>query len=291
MVRENREDKKINKKKKKICSDLRACEIDVKNFEMPNVNVEAQEISEGIKKSKKLRKVKAKSSKLRRDEINEDSAPQVSEVEDMICNKKEVESEPAVDESQKSRKKKRKKVKSVNDVNGVNQKPDASARQDDNLMVEKGEDSEDEVYEMSSGDEDFSKGMKKWIIQYHQSRPGVKVLQDRIDDFIMAHEAQEEKARAEREAQAAEGGWTVVMHHKGRKKTTDAESGVVVGSVAQAAVLDKLAKKKKKEVGLDFYRFSKREAHMNEVMMLQNKFEQDKKRIQQMRAARKFRPY
>lgn len=76
------------------------------------------------------------------------------------------------------------------------------------------------------------------------------------------------QARAEREAQAAEGGWTVVMHHKGRKKTTDAESGVVVGSVAQAAVLDKLAKKKKKEVGLDFYRFSKREAHMNGMPLI-----------------------
>ncbi|XP_057768536.1 uncharacterized protein LOC130988653 isoform X2 [Salvia miltiorrhiza] len=150
---------------------------------------------------------------------------------------------------------------------------------------------EDEVYQMSSGDEDYSRGMKKWITHYHQSRPGLKVLQERIDDFIMAHEAREEQAKAERLAQAAEGGWTVVVHQKGRKKTTEAESGVAVGSVAQAAVLDKMGKKKKKEVGLDFYQFNRREAHRNEIMMLQSKFEQDKKRIQQMRAARKFRPY
>lgn len=71
------------------------------------------------------------------------------------------------------------------------------------------------------------------------------------------------QARVEREAQAAEGGWTVVVHHKGRKKTTEAETGVVVGSVAQAAVLDKMAKKKTKEVGVDFYRFQRREAHKN----------------------------
>ncbi|KAI3462834.1 hypothetical protein Pfo_019497 [Paulownia fortunei] len=161
----------------------------------------------------------------------------------------------------------------------------------DNLLEKRGEDAEDEVYQMSSGDEDYTKGMKKWITQYHQSRPGLKLLQERIDDFIMAHEAQEEQARVEREAQAAEGGWTVVIHHKGRKKTTEAETGIAVGSVAQAAVLDKMAKKKKKDVGLDFYRFQKREAHRNEIMMLQSKFEQDKKRIQQMRAARKFRPY
>ncbi|KAL6521677.1 hypothetical protein OROGR_018246 [Orobanche gracilis] len=134
----------------------------------------------------------------------------------------------------------------------------------DNLLESRGEDAQDEIYQMSSGDEDYSKGMKKWITQYRQSRPGLKLLQERIDDFIMAHEAQEEKARVEREAQAAEGGWTVVAHHKGRKKTTEPETGVVVGSVAQAAVMDKMAKKKTKEVGIDFYRFQKREAHKND---------------------------
>lgn len=68
--------------------------------------------------------------------------------------------------------------------------------------------------------------------------------------------------RKEREAQAAEGGWTVVVHHKGRKKTTDPESGITVGSVAQAAVLHNMSKKKSK-VAEDFYRFQKREAKRN----------------------------
>ncbi|PON45850.1 Ribosomal RNA-processing protein [Trema orientale] len=150
---------------------------------------------------------------------------------------------------------------------------------------------EDDVYLISSGDEDCSKGMKKWLTKYHESRPGLTILQERIDEFITAHEAQLEQERKEREAHAAEGGWTVVTHHKGRKKTTDAESGITVGSVAQAVAENTLAKKKTKEVGLDFYRFQRKEAQRNEIMMLQSKFEQDKKRIQQLRAARKFRPY
>ena len=33
----------------------------------------------------------------------------------------------------------------------------------------------------------------EWITHYHQSRPGLNVLQERIDDFIMAHEAREEQ--------------------------------------------------------------------------------------------------
>lgn len=74
--------------------------------------------------------------------------------------------------------------------------------------------------------------------------------------------------RKEREAQAAEGGWTVVVHHKGRKKTTDAESGTTVGSIAQAAVEDKMVKKKHKEVGLNFYRFQRREAQRNGMINL-----------------------
>ncbi|KAJ6806049.1 uncharacterized protein M6B38_177270 [Iris pallida] len=149
----------------------------------------------------------------------------------------------------------------------------------------------EKVDEILSVDEDCSRGMKKWLIKYKESRPGLKILQQRVDDFITAHEEQQEEERKTREALAAEGGWTVVVHHKGRKKTTDTESGISVGSVAPAAVLDKMGKKKNKEVGLDFYRFQKREAQRNEVMMLQSKFEQDKKRIQQLRAARKFRPY
>ncbi|WJX13857.1 hypothetical protein P8452_04199 [Trifolium repens] len=150
---------------------------------------------------------------------------------------------------------------------------------------------QNECHIISSGDDDFLNGIKKWILECQQSRPRLEVLQQQIDDFITAYEEKLEEKRKAKEALAAEGGWTVVEHHKGRKKTTDSESGIAVGSVAQAAVENKLARKKPKEVGLDFYRFQKREARRNEIMELQGKFEEDKKRLQQLRAARKFRPY
>lgn len=149
----------------------------------------------------------------------------------------------------------------------------------------------DDVYQISAEEEGDFKGMRKWIKDFHDRRLGLKVLQEQIDNFIAAHEEQEEEARRMREAKIAEDGWTVVVHRKGGKRTTDPESGVAVGSVAEAAVRDKLAKKKNKDVGLDFYRFQRKEAHRSEVMKLQSKFEEDKKRIQQIRAARKFKPY
>ncbi|GKC22898.1 ribosomal RNA-processing protein 7 [Tanacetum coccineum] len=86
---------------------------------------------------------------------------------------------------------------------------------------------------------------------------------ENINDFLVDYAAHKEREKKEREEEAAEGGWTVVGQHKGRKKTTEAESGTTVGSVAPAAVMDKLSKKKDKQVGLNFYRFQKREAQRN----------------------------
>lgn len=61
----------------------------------------------------------------------------------------------------------------------------------------------------------------------------------------------------------------MVVHHKGRKKTTDAESGTAVGSVSQAALEDQVAKKKKTEiVGHGFYRFQRRDAQRSGKVFL-----------------------
>ena len=56
------------------------------------------------------------------------------------------------------------------------------------------------------------------------------------------------------------------MHHKGRKKTTDVETGTAVGSVSLAAMQEKMAQKKPKEVGRNFYRHQKREAQMSGML-------------------------
>jgi hypothetical protein len=74
--------------------------------------------------------------------------------------------------------------------------------------------------------------------------------------------------RKEREARAAEEGWTVVVQHKGRKKTTDAETGTAVGSVSLAAMQEKMANKKPKDVAPNFYRFHKREARLSGMSTL-----------------------
>ncbi|KAK9091042.1 hypothetical protein Sjap_024219 [Stephania japonica] len=196
---------------------------------------------------------------------------------DAKAQKTDLRSEIVTKKSQKSSKKKKDHQLTINSFKSVEGRTEST---------------EHAVYDMSSEDEDCSKGMKKWIIEYHRSRPGVKVTLDRMDEFVIAHEdQQEEDSEEERDIQNADDGWVVVGPQKGRKKTTDSKSGITVGSVAQAALLELANKKKHKDVDMGFYRNQKKEAQRNEIMMLQGKFELDKKRIQQLRAARKFKPY
>ncbi|XP_049396585.1 uncharacterized protein LOC125860632 isoform X1 [Solanum stenotomum] len=281
------EEKKRKKKRAHVLTRRRD-EVHLSNYK-DNVD--------GEKENKSAKRKMRKDVKL--DETESLEIDQSNEREDALGQENNVSAE-----KRKSRKKKRKCEKKVRRNETVdhyveaNDDSDQKSEKDhsltitqDNLVEKRGQAGYEEIDELSSGDEDCSKGMRKWVLDYYQSRPGLKVLQERIDEFITSYEAKKEQERKEKEALAAEDGWTVVVHHKGRKKTTDSETGIAVGSVSQAAVMDNMDKKKKKDVGLDFYRFQKREAKRNEIMVLQSKFEQDKKRIQQLRAARKFRPY
>ncbi|XP_055805311.1 uncharacterized protein LOC129874108 isoform X2 [Solanum dulcamara] len=280
-----RQKKKLNMQNRRSKDEIDECHLSYHKDESNN--------ADGEKKKSKSSKKKRKSNVL----AESGGVNQSNEIEDEIGQENTISSEPGNQETRKSRRKKRKSDKKAGKAEGDGV-PKRQRGKDhplsiakDNFPVEREQAEEEEIYELSSGDEDYSKGMRKWVADYYQNRPGLEVLQERIDEFIIDYEAKKEQEKKEKEALAAEDGWTVVVHHKGRKKNTDSETGIAVGSVSQAAVMDNMARKKNKDVGLDFYRFQKREAKRNEIMVLQSKFEQDKKRIQQLRAARKFRPY
>ncbi|XP_062220186.1 uncharacterized protein LOC133919713 [Phragmites australis] len=241
------------------------------------------------KKKKKVKEGKISAGLNDADEIlheNQDEETQSADVNQRAAQSEDMDhGDP--EKAKRGKKNKTKKVKK----SGKADNTDSHASSKENNLEKHVEIGTANVDEIPSVDEDYSRGMKKWILEYKQKRPGLKVLQERIDEFIVAHEEQQEKERKEREARAAGEGWTVVVHHKGRKKTTDTETGTAVGSVSLAAMQEKMANKKPKEVAPNFYRFQKREAHLSELAMLQSKFEQDKKRIQKLRAQRKFKPY
>ena len=129
-----------------------------------------------------------------------------------------------------------------------------------------------------------------WLAAHRAARPGLEVLQAEVDAWIAAHEAEAAAEAAAAGAAAAEDdGWTVVGAATGRRKTTDGE-GTVVGGVDKK-VAERARAAAAPTVHADFYRFQKRETQRAAVADLRVKFEEDKRRIAELRAARKFKPY
>ncbi|ROT71846.1 putative ribosomal RNA-processing protein 7-like A [Penaeus vannamei] len=56
-------------------------------------------------------------------------------------------------------------------------------------------------------------------------------------------------------------------------------------------VTERNRKKKKQQKLVNFYSFQDRQTKMDHLAQLRKKFEEDKKRITQMRTSRKFKPY
>jgi len=64
------------------------------------------------------------------------------------------------------------------------------------------------------------------------------------------------------------------------------------GAISQESVAKRRGRKKKKKYELvNFYSFQRREAKREQLAKLREKFEEDKARIEKMKAARKFKPW
>ncbi|MEW5302884.1 MAG: hypothetical protein WDW38_004010 [Sanguina aurantia] len=134
-------------------------------------------------------------------------------------------------------------------------------------------------------------GVKAWVQEYKQQRPGNAVLQKQLDDWMGAYEAAEEKKKRDKQQAMGEDGWTVVVRSKGRKKTKESDGmTVMTGGVASAAAAE-VYKNKKVKKEENFYRFQQREQRRDELLDLRSKFDEDKKRVAQLKTTRHFKPY
>jgi hypothetical protein len=140
----------------------------------------------------------------------------------------------------------------------------------------------------SNNNSSSAQGLKAWVNAHKAQKPGNSELQRQLDEWMEDYEAEEERRKAAAMAAMEEDGWTVVQRHKGRKKNTR-ESGVTVGAVAAAAATARAAKKRPVE-HTDFYRFQQREKRRNDLLELRERFEEDKRRLAELKAVRKFKP-
>lgn len=126
-------------------------------------------------------------------------------------------------------------------------------------------------------------GMRGWLEEYKSHRPDPARLQAQVDRFM---EGFDRRTEMERRAAAAgpvvdEDGFTLVTR-RSRNRTKSTESTVLVRQTK---------KRKSDRELLDFYRFQRREKKKEELAVLRRKFDEDKRRVAQMKEQRRFKPF
>lgn len=138
---------------------------------------------------------------------------------------------------------------------------------------------------LSSADCPLVFGLEKYRNEYiAASPPPPAELQAQIASFIKKHDErveQEKQTAKESEGVPDDEGFITVTRSKGVPNT-------VVNDKRRER---KLRKRKRDQELFNFYKFQVREKKKDHIKELQKKFEEDKQRIAQMRALRKFRPY
>lgn len=129
--------------------------------------------------------------------------------------------------------------------------------------------------------------MGKWRTEYANMRPDYSKLQTQVDLFLSAFDKRTaaEKAAANKPV-VDEEGWTLVVGSKRKGGADSAKS-----AIKQAA--KDYARKVQKQAGhaFAFYKFQEKERKQERLALLRRKFEEDKKKIQDMRSNRKFKPF
>lgn len=129
-------------------------------------------------------------------------------------------------------------------------------------------------------------GLKKWCLEYNKRIINPKALQADIDSFMREYDIKEEEMmKKEKEGgEPDEEGWVTVTK-RGRNP------GFARKESVENRILGKERKKRSKKVLLNFYRHQIKEAKMNHLISLRQKFEEDKKKIAILKQTRKFKPF
>ncbi|KAM5333004.1 ribosomal RNA-processing protein 7 homolog A [Glossophaga mutica] len=130
-------------------------------------------------------------------------------------------------------------------------------------------------------------GVHKWIRDYTDSVPDPEALRVDVDTFMETYDKKiaEEEAKAKEEEGVPDGEGWVKVTRRGRRPVLPRTEA------ASLRVLEREKRKRARKELLNFYAWQHRQTKMEHLAQLRKKFEEDKQRIELMRAQRKFRPY
>lgn len=133
--------------------------------------------------------------------------------------------------------------------------------------------------ELSSVQDSISTGVAKWTKAYNNRSVNIDEMQTEIDQFMKTYD-KIKKAEEEQGNELDDDGW-VTVSKKGFKQKES-----VVNKLET-----KLQKQKKKSQLKNFYTFEVRESKKQHLIDLRKRFEEDKRKMETMKQARRFKPF
>ncbi|KAM3958551.1 ribosomal RNA-processing protein 7 homolog A [Aphomia sociella] len=139
---------------------------------------------------------------------------------------------------------------------------------------------------MNSENHHIKLGMKKWIEEYNSSILLPKVLKEKVEEFMKHHDKETDISEAKEKEleQEDDEGWITVTK-KGKVQSFARTEKV------ENKIMAKEEKNKKRKELKNFYTFQIRESKMKHIVSLRQKFEEDKKKIAQIKQSRRFKPF
>ncbi|KAF9448957.1 hypothetical protein P691DRAFT_799756 [Macrolepiota fuliginosa MF-IS2] len=140
-------------------------------------------------------------------------------------------------------------------------------------------------------------GLAHYLALYDSLRPPLDVVQEHADTYIEVYEYELAKARQKSqyrkgEAIVDEDGFTLVTRGGAYGQTLGGGVGVAskkFQTTGQTRTRNNKKKEKKEKAG--FYAFQKAEKQRKELLDLKRRWEDDKAKVERLKASRRFKPY
>ncbi|CAH0546252.1 unnamed protein product [Brassicogethes aeneus] len=136
---------------------------------------------------------------------------------------------------------------------------------------------------LSNTEHTVKTGLSKWIEEYNSKICDPTELQEEINNYMMEYEKIEKDSKDKKD-EVDDDGWTVVSK-KGRNP------GVARKESVELKLNEKVKESSKKKELKNFYTFQIRESKMKNIANLRKNYEEAKKKVTEMKSARRFKPY
>lgn len=147
--------------------------------------------------------------------------------------------------------------------------------------------SKDSVVTLNSDKSVCLTGLEKWCKEYNDTLHNERLMKQDIEEYIASYDEQvNNRIAREKAAGQDDEGWVTVTSGKKRGQFAPSRKESTIGKVQQ-----KEEQRKKKKELLNFYTFQIRETKKQNLAELRKKFELDKKRLQELKQKRTFKPF